>query len=252
MFTVHATWRFFLEARERNREWAGSQGRSSVLCVLMVSPAGASGRTHYTLPNAGNPGLTYSLLHTMNFPGFVFYCASAVFSFWTLQSSARPSHILSAPDPSHWHCCYDQGREQRASLCSGNECLILFCQDTQTRKKNYKWISRWYLSICFSEWERRRKLFAILCWFYSLFGITSCWNYDPSSSLQTIVTYYTIPTLYPRVLQLHIQPTSARKYLKKEISASSRKQSLNLWGADNYLHSICIIFTTICTAFTLY
>ena len=62
---------------------------------------------------------------------------------------------------------------------------------------------------------------------------------------------YTVGPPYPRAVHLQIQPNFNQKYLEKN-ATSSAKQNMNLPHASNYLHSIYIVFTTICSAFTLY
>ena len=57
-------------------------------------------------------------------------------------------------------------------------------------------------------------------------------------------------SLYSRVSQLQIQPTSEQKYLGK--NSRTFQGNFNLPSADNYLHSIYIIYATVYTAFILY
>ena len=59
-------------------------------------------------------------------------------------------------------------------------------------------------------------------------------------------------TIGPQCLHPRIPPTTDQKYLKKNSSEFPKKQNLNLPHAQQLFTTICIVFTIIYIAFTLY
>ena len=71
-----------------------------------------------------------------------------------------------------------------------------------------------------------------------------------AKSLNQFLRTITIGPLYSRVPQLQIQPTSEQKYVGK--NSRLFQGNFNLPSADNYLHSIYIVYATVYTVFTFY
>ena len=74
------------------------------------------------------------------------------------------------------------------------------------------------------------------------------WEHAPDEQISN-TQFSTLDAPEPGVPYPHIQPTLNQRYLeRKKMSESSE----NLQHSDNHFHSICIIFTTIYVASTLY
>ena len=147
-------------------------------------------------------------------------------------SSFIPNPAVFAMFVSHpWHrlCRNDQGWEKRASFCSGNKCLILFHQNTWTKNKDYKGISRWLLKylLFFFFWARKkREMFRHF--------ILILIPYLVSYPVETMI----LPHIYKMSLLIIQSLGSASadltnirwKIVGKTILESSRRQSLDLRG----------------------
>lgn len=121
----------------------GLRGGHGFHVWLMASPAVTSARTS---PPCPTPGTLSPLFHVSQDESDL-VCILLLFrsSFFPNPSA----FAMSVSHPSHRLCRNDQGWEKQASFCSGNKCLILFHQDTWTKDKDYKWISRWVVKYLF-------------------------------------------------------------------------------------------------------
>ena len=142
MFMSRVTWVKFLEARERNGEWAGSQGKSWVSCAADgISRCDISQNALHLV----RPREPWSPFFHISQDEFDSICILLLFCSIFILNPAVFAMSISQSRTLHTDCPNDQGWETRASFCSGNKCLILFHQDTWTKNKGYKWMSRWLL-----------------------------------------------------------------------------------------------------------
>lgn len=219
----HVTWIKFLEARERNGEWAGPQKRSWVSCVVDGVSCCDISQNLSTLSHPGNLEVPSSMFRRMNLTRFAFYCSSAVVSSQTLQSLPCLSHTLGTDSV----VMIRVGRNELLSAL-GISVLSFSIKIHGRRTKITRGFLGGYLSICFFFFWARKKREMFRHFILILIP------YLVSYPVETMI----LPHIYKMSLLIiqslgsaSADSTNIRwKIVGKTILESSRRQSLDLRG----------------------